>query len=173
MEKKNIGAVIAGVAMVGAFGIKTYQSYKEKKAATQSENVVDESESAVKEQTLTSEEQESFDVNSLFGESFESQETVSVDVSDTVSVDVSDTVSVLDEEEEYFDITQFVKSMNGDKENETVLEVSDEAKKPNAIVEPSVEETPLTTMAKENDEYKTLDPNDPKLWVHFDKEIKK
>lgn len=149
MDKKNVSALIAGVGIAGAFGYRVYSQYKllkkenaEKEAEAQSQEA---------EPEISKEESDQFDLNSLFEE--HEQETESEDV-DMTNLEAS------------------VEGSNEQSENVVELHAKETVESPVVEVESVVEQKEDTAFNEANQEYKELDPNDPKLWENFASEIK-
>ncbi len=161
MNKNKIGAVIAGVSIAGAFGVKLYSQYKLLKSDDEQET---ESNETTKEASNVSDQDlNDFEFDSILEENegeVESEDEIKMETVDPENDPLSDINSLFEAKvESIVPNNDNVVSINEDSTTESPTN--------NATEETKKEENYDSSMSK----YKNMDINDPACWADFDKEI--
>lgn len=162
MNKNKIGAVIAGVSIAGAFGVKLYSQYKLLKSDDEQETETNET---TKEASDVSEQ----DLNDFEFDSILEEDNNESEEENEVKMETVDP-----EDDPIADINNlFVEALN---ENDNVVSITETAITENSDTETPNDETIEETKKEENydssmSKYKDMDINDPACWADFDKEI--
>lgn len=161
MNKNKIGAVIAGVSIAGAFGVKLYSQYKLLKSDEDQDKETNET---TKEASDVSEQ----DLNDFEFDSILNEEDSEEEVDNEIKMETLEP-----ENDPIADINSLFEEENKDtvSENNNVVSIND-----NSNIESPTTETIEDTKKEENydssmSKYKDMDINDPACWADFDKEI--
>lgn len=159
MEKKNLGVLIAGVSLVGAFSVKLYSQYKLlKKDEVEKDEL---SESVDEKDKVSDLEINEFNVNDILKEN----DTISDKAEDTEAIDNAVVEKMLEDVIVKINSREQSKDVPINNTLDTTSNVVD-------IKTDSVDTSNLDQKTK-NPDYKNMDVNDPNYWIHFDSEISK
>ena len=171
MNKNKIGAVIAGVSIAGAFGVKLYSQYKLLKS---DEDECKEMSETTKEASDVSEQ----DLNDFEFDSILNEESSEEEVDNEIKMETLEP-----ENDPIADINSLFEEENKDtvSEDNNVVSINDHSNVESPSTDSPTTDSPTTetiedTKKEENydssmSKYKDMDINDPACWADFDKEI--